>query len=113
MHSRSWRNWLGRRLQPAGDVSADQRWEELVSSSSSSSSSSSYSSSAAASSPPSSSPSGVAASPALLPGLSPNHLGNFLAGRLENSSNFSFQMASRDSARMTSQPPSYSFFLSS
>merc|ERR1712083_57779 len=81
--------------------------------SSSSSSSSSYSSSAAASSPPSSSPSGVGASPAFLPGLSPNHLGSFLEGLLDHSSNFSFQMASRDSARMTSQPPSYSFFLSS
>merc|ERR1712040_21055 len=85
----------------------------LVYSSSSSSSSSYSSSSAAASSPPSSSPSGVGASPAFLPGLSPNHLGSFLDGLLDHSSNFSFQMASRDSARMTSQPPSYSFFLSS
>merc|ERR1719474_617991 len=76
-------------------------------------SSSSSSSSAAASSPPPSSPSGVSASPAFLPGLSPNHLGSFFAGLLDHSSYFSFQMASRDSALMTSQPPSYSFFLSS
>merc|ERR1719266_1393550 len=74
----------------------------VYSSSSSSSSSSSNSSS-----------SGVSASPAFLPGLSPNHLGSLLAGLFDHSSYFSFQMASRDSARMTSQPPSYSFFLSS
>merc|ERR1719154_1012229 len=78
-----------------------------------SSSSSSYSSSAGASSPPSSSPSGVSGSPDFLPGLSPNHLGSFLDGLLDHSSYFSFQMASTDSALMTSQPPSYSFFLSS
>merc|ERR1711897_113553 len=86
----------------------------IYSSSSSSSSSSSYSSSSSTGAASSaSSPSGVSASPAFLPGLSPNHLGSLLAGLLDHSSYFSFQMASRDSARMTSQPPSYNFFLSS
>merc|ERR1719369_359113 len=86
--------------------------EKIVYSSSSSSSYSSSSSAAGASSPPSSSPSGVSGAPAFLPGLSPNHFGNFLAGLLENSSYFSFQMASRDSDLRTSQPPSYNCFLS-
>merc|ERR1719513_314576 len=40
------------------------------------------------SSPPSSSPSGVSASPAFLPGLSPNHLGSFFAGLFDHSSYF-------------------------
>merc|ERR1719191_1137258 len=79
---------------------------------SSSSSSSSYSSSAASSAAASSSPSGVSGSPAFLPGRTPNHLGSFLAGLLENSANFSFHMDSSHSARITSAPPSYSFFLS-
>merc|ERR1712180_429515 len=78
--------------------------EDLIYSSSSSSSSSSS---------PSSSPSGVGASPAFLPGLSPNHFGSFLLGLLVHSSYFSFQTASKVSALITTQPPSYSFFLSS
>merc|ERR1712180_461697 len=65
------------------------------------------------SSPSSSSSSGVGASPAFLPGLSPNHFGSFLLGLLVHSSYFSFQTASKVSALITSQPPSYSFFLSS
>merc|ERR1719409_709941 len=79
---------------------------------SSSSSSSSYSSSAASSAAASSSPSGVSGSPAFLPGRTPNHFGSFLAGRLENSANFSFHMDSSHSARITSAPPSYSFLRS-
>merc|ERR1719233_2453882 len=73
----------------------------------------SSSSSTGGASPASSSPSGVSGSPAFLPGLSPNHLGNLFDGLLVHSSYFSFQIASRDSALMTSHPPSYSFFLSS
>merc|ERR1712168_346896 len=91
------------------ECSAEQRLQVASSFSSSSSSSSST----AGASPPSSSPSGDSGSPAFLPGLSPNHLGSLLAGLLVHSSYFSFQIASNDSALMTSQPPSYSFFLSS
>merc|ERR1711892_1318397 len=50
--------------------------------------------------------SGDSADPAFLPGRSPNHLGSFLAGLLDHSSCFSFHMASRVSALMTSHPPS-------
>merc|ERR1712037_274864 len=82
------------------------------SSSSYSSSSSSYSSSAASSAAASSSPSGVSGSPAFLPGRTPNHFGSFLAGRFENSANFSFHIPSSHSARITSAPPSYSFLRS-
>merc|ERR1712223_484943 len=60
----------------------------------------------------SSSPSGVSGSPAFLPGLTPNHLGSFLAGRFENSANFSFHIDSSHSARITSAPPSYNFLRS-
>merc|ERR1712193_564166 len=77
--------------------------------SSSSSSSSSSASSSIGASPPSSSPSGVSGSPDFFPGLSPNHLGSLLVGLLVHSSYFSFQTASRVSALITSQPPSYSF----
>merc|ERR1711964_614449 len=48
----------------------------------------------------------------LLPGRTPNHFGSFLAGRFENSANFSFQVDSSHSARRTSAPPSYSFLRS-
>merc|ERR1712055_975662 len=94
------------------ECQADQRSEvvkrDLVYSSSSSSSSSS---SAGGASPPSSS-SGVSGSPAFLPGRSPNHLGRRVLALLLQSSYLSFHMASSISARTTSQPPSYSFFLS-
>merc|ERR1719331_135915 len=59
-----------------------------------------------------SSSSGVSGSPAFLPGRTPNHFGSFLAGRFENSANFSFHMDSSHSARITSAPPSYSFLRS-
>merc|ERR1712012_397534 len=48
----------------------------------------------------------------LLPGRTPNHLGSFLAGRFENSANFSFHIDSSHSARITSAPPSYNFLRS-
>merc|ERR1712223_1652296 len=73
---------------------------------------SSSSSSAASSAAASSSPSGVSGSPAFLPGRTPNHLGSFLAGRFENSANFSFHIDSSHSARITSAPPSYNFLRS-
>merc|ERR1711962_296404 len=83
------------------ECQADQRSEvvkrDLVYSSSSSSSSSS----------------GVSGSPAFLPGRSPNHLGRRALGLFVQSSYFSFHITSRVSALITSQPPSYNFFLSS
>merc|ERR1711962_1909790 len=97
------------------ECQAEQRSEvvkrDLVYSSSSSSSSSS-SISAGGASPPSSS-SGVSGSPVFLPGRSPNHLGRRALGLFVQSSYFSFHITSRVSALITSQPPSYNFFLSS
>merc|ERR1719147_537023 len=57
-------------------------------------------------------PSGVSGSPSFLPGRTPNHFGSLAFGLFDHSLNFSFQRASSSTALITSQPPSYSFFLS-